>query len=248
MAPILLTPAPKRDRRAKTVPSSSNKVAPLNTRERIQQISDADGPLNLGEVTYQQPDGDTRIAELTVLPVNDSIVFGVAHDITEQIQAANALKRRAQELEALYSTSLEINTQTDLLTLLQTIVEQAANLLNAHMGGLYLLHPDGKTLELVVAHNLPGISTGVVLQIGEGLSGKIVQSGQTTMIEDYSKWAGQASIYKGSPFRRVLGVPLRVKGNVIGVINITDDQQSGSYSSDEIRLVSLFADQAAIAV
>jgi PAS domain S-box-containing protein len=223
-------------------------VDPLNAKERIQKLSDADGPLNLGEVTYLQPSGNIRIAELTILPVNDTIAFGVAHDITEQIQSANALKHRAQELEALYHTSLEINTQTDLLPLLQMIVEQAASLINAKMGGLYLLQPNGKTLELVVAHNLPGFSAGLKIQVGEGLSGKIVQSGQTTTIEDYSNWPGHASIYDGAPFRRVMGVPLRVKGNVIGVINITDDQQTDPYSPDEIRLVSLFADQAAIAV
>ena len=51
-----------------------------------------------------------------------------------------------------------------------------------------------------------------------------------------------------APFRRVLGVPMRVKGQVIGTINITDDKVTGAYTPDEIRLASLFADQAAIAV
>lgn len=223
-------------------------VAPPHTRERIQQISDADGPLNLGEVTYYQPGGSTRIAELTILPVNDSMVFGVAHDITGQIQAANALKRRAQELESLYRTSLEINTQPDLLTLLHTIVEQSASLINAHMGGLYLVRPDGESVELVVSFNMASNFTGAILQLGEGLSGKIAQTGETMVIDDYSIWQGRAAIYHDVPFRRTVGVPLRVKGRVIGVISIADDQSAGSYTADEIRLVSLFADQAAIAV
>jgi len=223
-------------------------IAPQDSKERLQQLSSTDESLNLGEVTYTQPGGATRIAELSILPVNDRIVFGIMHDITEQLQTANALRHHAQEVEALYRTSLEINSQTDLLALLKMIVEQAASLLNAQMGGLYLLLPDNQTLELVVAHNLPGISTGITLQVGDGLSGKIIQSGQTTMIEDYRNWIGQAPVYKNSPFRRVLGVPLRVKGSVIGVLTITDDELTGSYSEDEIRLVSLFADQAAIAV
>jgi PAS domain S-box-containing protein len=223
-------------------------VAPLDAKERLQQLSEADDSLNLGEVTYALPGGGAHIAELSILPVNAHIVFGIAHDITEQLAAANALKRHAQEVEALYRTSLEINTQTDLLALLQLIVEQAAGLLNSQTGGIYLLWPDEQTLELVVAHNLPGISAGVTLPVGEGLAGKIVQTGQTTLIEDYSLWAGRAPIYNPIPFHRVIGVPLRVKGSVIGVIVITDTEKSGSYSEDEIRLVSLFADQAAIAV
>ena len=35
---------------------------------------------------------------------------------------------------------------------------------------------------------------------------------------------------------------------MIGVLDITDDQQTGQFSAEEVRLASMFADQAAIAV
>ncbi len=225
-----------------------DEVVPPETKERLQRLSDADGALSLGEIIYLQPGGSTRIAELTILPVNDHSVFGVAHDITEQIQAANALKRRADELEALYSTSLKINTQIDLLALLQTIVEQAVMLLNAHMGEMSLVHPDGKRIELVVSHNIPGNFVGSTVNLGEGLAGKIALSGETMVIEDYSSWEGRSLAYDHVLIRRTMGVPLRVKGRVIGVISVSDERTTGSFTPDEIRLVSLFADQAAIAV
>ena len=156
--------------------------------------------------------------------------------------------RRARELTALHEIALEIGQLTDLTTLLQTIVKKAASLLNAHMGGLYLVHPESQTLELVVAHNLPGIVTGTILNMGEGLSGRIAQTGQVQTVPDYQAWPGQAAVYAGAPFRRVVGVPLKVNDKVIGVINITDDQQTGDFAEDEVRLVTLFAEQAATAV
>ena len=223
-------------------------VAPLDAKERIQQISDWHDPLNLGEVTYLQPDGSTRIAELTILPVNDATAFGIAHDITEQIQAANALKRRAQELESLYRTSLEINTQPDLLTLLRTIVERAVHLLNAQMGEMQLVRLDGNSIESVVSYNMPGNLTKSILHLGDGLAGKIILTGETMAIDYYSIWEGKSVAYDNIPIRRTIGVPLRVKERVIGVISVSDDQTTGSYTADEIRLISLFADQAAIAV
>ena len=198
-------------------------------------------------VTCLRPDGTIRIAQLTLLPITDQRSFCVAHDVTEQIQAENALRHRAQELEVLYRTSLEINSQTELLPLLQTIVERSANLLHAHMGGLYLVRPDN-LLELVVAHNLPGEFIGATLRMGEGLSGMVAQSAQIMMVDDYSTWPNRSALYETTPFRRVLGLPMRVNGQVIGAINITDDEISGPYSQEEIRLASLFADQAAIAV
>ena len=51
-----------------------------------------------------------------------------------------------------------------------------------------------------------------------------------------------------APFRRVLAIPLKVKDKMIGVINVTDFRQPGSFSEDQIRLASLFADQAALAI
>lgn len=224
-------------------------VTPRGADGRLQKISFVGAPMDFDQVNYVGPTGITRTAHLTVLPIDEMRVFGIAHDITEQILAENALRQRAQELEVLYRTSLEINSQIDLLPLLQTIVERAANLLNAPMGGLYLLRSDNsETFELVVSHNLPGNFIGATLRVGEGLSGLIAQTGQAIMVDDYRTWQNRAAVYDASPFRRVLGVPMRVKGQVIGIINISDDEITGPYSPEEIRLASLFADQAAIAM
>ena len=173
---------------------------------------------------------------------------GSLEDVTERKHAEEALERRVQELGALYDTSLEINAQQDLLSLLPAIVERAATLVGVPKGSLYLIKPDGKTLELVVGHNLKSEYLGMTLEIGEGLSGLIAQTGEAMMIEDYTCWQGQTVVYEQENFGRVLGVPL-IRGNmVIGVINVSDDLNTGPFSVDDIRLVSLFADQAAIAV
>lgn len=214
----------------------------------LNKAFDASESQEIDRVIYEQPDGTTSTAQLSILPINANRAFGVARDITAQIQAESALRRRARELEVLYRNSLEINSQTELLPLLQMIVERAAKLLGAHMGGLYLVRPEGDLIELVVAHNLPGNFIGVTLRMGEGLSGLIAKTGRTIMVGDYRNWENRADVYKNSPFSRVLGMPMRVKNQVIGVINISDDKLIGSYSDEEIRLASLFADQAAIAV
>jgi PAS domain S-box-containing protein len=67
-------------------------------------------------------------------------------------------------------------------------------------------------------------------------------------VEDYSQWANQAQVFADSTFRRVLAVPLKIGDRVIGVINVTDDVRPGRYNEEEIQLVSLFAQQAAIAI
>ncbi len=159
-----------------------------------------------------------------------------------------SLSRRTREMVALHEILIEINRQPSLAALLQAIVEKAAGLLNARMGGLYLMRPDGETLELMVGHNLPEGSLGITLKLGEGLSGRVAQTGQLLVVPDYRAWEGRARVYEGTPFRRVVGVPLKRGHKIIGVINISDDHRSGWFDEEEIRLASLFADQAAIAV
>ncbi|HEY4690737.1 MAG TPA: GAF domain-containing protein, partial [Anaerolineae bacterium] len=175
-------------------------------------------------------------------------VLTVARDMTDRRRTEKALRQRAEELTALYETSLEVSAQTDLNALLQAIVERAARLVGARMGGLYLIQPDGQTLKLVVSHYLPGDYTGTELRLGEGLSGRVAQTGEPMLIEDYRLWDDRARAFDDVPFRRVLGVPLKVRHEVIGVINVTDDERGGPFSEDEVRLVQLFADQAAVAI
>lgn len=163
-------------------------------------------------------------------------------------RADETLARHAREMTALYETSLEINSHLDLSSLLHAVVRRAADLLDARMGGLYFMRPDNEALELVVSHNFPKDYLGTALNLGEGLSGRIAQTGAPMMIDDYLNWCGQAKVFADQPFRRVLGVPMKLAGKLIGVINVTDDEKTGPFSEDEIRLVSLFADQAAIAV
>lgn len=175
-------------------------------------------------------------------------VQGMFWDVTERKRADEALARRAREMAALYETALDITAQFDLHTLLQAIVRRAAKLLGARMGGLYLLRPDDQTVELVVGYNLPPHYPGTRLKLGEGLSGLIAQTGETLMIEDYQAWSGRAAVYDDTPFRRVLGLPLKVGGRLIGVINISDDVRVGRFTNDEIRLAALLADHAALAI
>jgi len=196
-----------------------------------------------GEVIYLEVVGSNLLEHPRV-----GGILITARDVSERMRSEDEIARHAREMEALYETSLEITSQHGLTDLLKAIVERAARLLGARTGGLYLLNPDGVSLRLAVSHDLPGDPVGTIIRFGEGLSGRVAQMGKPMMVEDYSQWVGRAHVYDSLPFRRVLAVPLKRGGRLIGVIDITDDQKTGLFSDDEVRLVSLFADQAAIVI
>jgi PAS domain S-box-containing protein len=173
----------------------------------------------------------------------------VTHEnITERKQAELALTYYTRRMTALSITFLEISTHLDVSTLFQAIVRRAAELLETEMGGLFLVQTDSQMLKLVVGHNQPNHFLGTILQAGEGLSGRILQTGQPLMIADYRRWEGRVASMAKANIGRILGVPLKRADRVIGIINVFDREKTGVFSDDDVRLLSLFAVQAAIAL
>jgi PAS domain S-box-containing protein len=90
-------------------------------------------------------------------------------------------------------------------------------------------------------------SPGVVLRRGEGLSGRVWETGEPLIIDDYRHWDGRADMYDGYPFTAVLGVPIRWGDEFLGVLDVMRDAPR-TFAQPDAKLLSLFATQAAIAV
>ena len=174
---------------------------------------------------------------------------GIDWDITERVRAEEALRRRAEELATLQATVLDITTPHDLPTLLQTIVERAARLLDTPGGGLYLCDPDQKEVRCVVSYNTPYDYAGTVLKYGEGAAGAVAQTGEPLIVDDYRTWSGRAAVYEENhPFTAVLTTPMVWQGQVTGVIHVLHDVESRCFTQADLELLTLFANHAAIAV
>lgn len=206
-----------------------------------------------GELTNRRKDGSLYIEEATITPLLDpqgSIThfIGVKQDISLRKQAEATLRKRADELAALYETLRELAEQRDLLPLLHTIVERARGLLNAPSGGVYLYDPARDDLELIVTIN-PMVSSGMRMKMGEGLAGRVAQNRQPLMVEDYSAWEGRSSQYKHIPFRATLQAPMLYDNELIGVLSVDEIGESRrKFTPEELNLLTHFAHQAAVAV
>jgi PAS domain S-box-containing protein len=74
-------------------------LSPKGSDQRLSLISKLDTGMEVGEVEYLRADGSKRIVILTVVPIKGHQIVGIAHDITERIQAEKVLKRAHNELE-----------------------------------------------------------------------------------------------------------------------------------------------------
>lgn len=173
-----------------------------------------------------------------------AVTFG-SRDITARRHYDAARARHARDLTALYEAALAINAQPNLPSLLLAIIDKALHLVGASMGGIYLMQADGQTLKL--AANVPNIPSPIALRLGEGLAGRVAQTGSALMVSDYSAWEGRVAALEDQLWGRVLAVPLKLRGKIIGTLDV-EDHEPGTFEESTVRAMSLLADQAALAI
>ena len=89
---------------------------------------------------------------------------------------------------------------------------------------------------------------GLRMLKGEGLSGRVWETGDPLAIPDYSRWEGRVPQMATDAFRAVLGVPLVSGGEVSGVIGLSFSEPGREFSEDQVHQVSRFAEVASIAL
>ncbi|HSD84362.1 MAG TPA: PAS domain S-box protein, partial [Anaerolineae bacterium] len=203
---------------------------------------------------HQPIDGPRIYVQVIKAPLHatDGSISGIQGafwDVTDRKRAEDKLQQRTRELDALQAMVLDIASPHPVPELLQLIVERASNLLLSSSGGLYLCHPERQEVECVVSYNTLRDYTGTILKYGEGAAGQVALTGQSLNIEDYRTWSGRARVYDSdNPFTSVLSTPLNWHGDVTGVIHVLRDEPPRSFTNDDLDLLRLFANHAAIAV
>lgn len=184
------------------------------------------------------------IQEAELVPV--ALFTSLATAAIENARLLRDAQHRAEQLELLRKTTLAIGVQLDPQTLLETIILQAVSLLGGTSGSIFKYHSARRVLTVAANYRRPE-EKEIVLDVGEGMAGRLVVSGLPYMIvDDYDNWDGRAPIYEGKRrFEAVVQVPLKADGEVIGVLSV-DDRLPRKFTEEDAKLLSDFADHAAI--
>jgi len=157
-------------------------------------------------------------------------------------------RREREYLAALHETTLGIVCNLDLEALLKTLIERAQGLAGGNSAFIYLPRPGGEVIERrYYTSTFPGLQSSV-LRRGEGLAGKVWQSEEPMMVEDYRSWKGQAADFADHPLGPVLGVPLKSGSDVTGIIGVTRPPGSPPFQQEELDQMIRFAQLASIAL
>jgi len=151
-------------------------------------------------------------------------------------------------LAALHETTLGIVRHLDLEALLKTLIERAVGLAGGNSAFIYLPRPGGELIERRYYTSTFPAPQSSVLHRGEGLAGKIWQTAEPMVVEDYRSWNGHAASFEDHPLGPALGVPLKSGNEVTGIIGITRPPGSPPFHPEELELMVRFAQLASIAL
>ncbi len=167
--------------------------------------------------------------------------------LANQIATGMDTARRHTALSELYENTRDLAMQRDMPALLETIITRVSALLGNLATELHLYDAATQELTLVLTHNTP-MPPGAHTQLGEGLVGRVAQTRQPLIVDDYRTWEGRASFFNPAERGAALAVPMVYGGELIGVLNVYEEGTSRKFTDAEQQLLSLFASQAASAV
>ncbi len=182
-------------------------------------------------------------------PVHARTAQTLARHISVAIENARLYKevtQRLAELEFLHRVVLSLTTTLDLEATLDQVVALLADELKYPHIGIALVDETGERMELRTQRGIPQSQWGSVIQgglrVGQGLVGWVVQHGEPLLVNDVSQ---DARYVAGIPeTHSELVVPLRVREQVIGVINV-ESPRLNAFNADDLLLLSTLADSLA---
>ena len=164
----------------------------------------------------------------------------------------NDTPREARLIAAFVNLADTLTADYDMIELLDTLVQECVELLDTHAGGLMIADPAVRQLELVVSTSE---ETGFVevnqLNAGDGPCIECYTSGKPVSVSDIEtepeRWSKFREVALSNGFRSMHAFPLKLRGTVIGVMNLFS-QTPGDLSDEDISVAQGLADVATIGI
>lgn len=197
----------------------------------VQELTDATRQISAGNLHHPiTPIGEDEINELAE----------AFEDMRRNLLASHeSMQQRTRELTVLHQTALAGSEAQDADELLSRVTDVlTADLYPENIGFLFV-DDSGSFLQPHSSYH--GISSDLYdmrLPLGDSVTGHVAQTGRPQLIDDVST---AQRYYAGMPgVSSELCVPVRVGGDVVGVINV-ESAKLGAFSEQDLHLVSAVA-------
>ena len=160
------------------------------------------------------------------------------------------LNKKIKELSILYSISEAMNSAQDKKIISSKMLEMAAEITNSQKVSLMFLNRDKGELSIVAAK---GLSEDVIqntrLPLGDGIAGKVALNGKHLLINDLTNYPYPLQeMDRNYKSNSLISVPLMIKGETFGVLNVTEKSDGSDFSDEEVSLLLTLSEKAALSI
>ncbi|MFA7402847.1 MAG: cache domain-containing protein [Pelobacteraceae bacterium] len=204
--------------------------------ERLFQTQDGDEVETLGEAFNQL----VRESDLQRSKLED--------DLEKRERADEQLHRQNEYLQALHETTLGLIKRLDVASVLQAIVSRSGRLVGTEHCFLYLVNAFGTEMNMVYQSGIYDSLNHHSVKPGEGISGRVWDSGEPIKVDDYSLWDGRLPDEDRNALHAMAGVPLKVGDEVVGVLGLAFIDQGVVFNDQQMELLDQFGELASLAL
>ena len=159
-----------------------------------------------------------------------------------------AERRRADEQKALLDTLADLSSDLELPRVLQAVIDRAVVQLDVTGGEVAIFEEESQELVVAASRGIGKDSSGTRLRLGEGAMGVVAQSLEPLIIPSYREWAQRSLQYADVTVNTVMVAPLLIGRRLVGAIATVHSDPTRVFRTDDLRLLNMFAPQAAIAI
>jgi adenylate cyclase len=171
--------------------------------------------------------------------------------IDKMTQGFSGMQIELTQLRALADTTALITSTLDVDEVLNQVMDTVIRLTGAERGYIMLKNKETGELEFRVARGMAQEQIdNKEFIVSRTVINKVAESGQPVLTDNASqdeRFQGKESIV-GFALRSIIGVPLKSRDEVMGVVYCDNRILAGLFRQHEMNLLTAFADQAAVAI
>lgn len=159
---------------------------------------------------------------------------------------------RLNQMGVFYQVGQALVTTFDINRLLADTMQLAANVIDAGASSIMLIDENQQELVFEVSH---GSRSQMLRQqripLDEGIAGWVARHGHPVIANNARtdpRFSHRVDVRTGFLTQSIAAVPLRIKGRIIGVLEVLNKYSGTGFDHEDVRLMSSIAAQAAIAI
>jgi signal transduction histidine kinase len=199
--------------------------------------------------------GADRHIKITAYPIRDTqgniaAVAEIRRDVTAERELESQILKRHHQLLALSSISNAVSKLWELDAILGIALDNVLEIIDGAIGGILLLDEETQILCYRMQRGLSAkYAEEMHMQLGEGIAGRVAQTGEPLLLEDISQdlRTARPDLVSKEGLKGFVSIPLKAKEQVVGVLNVASSTP-GRFGADDVSLLNSIGDYLGTAI